>query len=139
LSQKAALQQVTAPDTYTNYTQSPEHTVDAGKRLVFVKFGKTLMFADVERYIELLKANPVFEPNFSEIVDLSDVVELDMRAEDFLKVADEIDPFVSTARRAFIARSSVQNHAARMHKILRGHKNIEIFGTREQAEEWIRS
>jgi DNA-binding CsgD family transcriptional regulator len=62
-----------------------------------------------------------------------------MRAEHFLKLADEIDPFAATARRAFIARSSVQNHAARMHKILRGHKNVEIFGTMEAAEEWIRS
>jgi hypothetical protein len=139
MSHKEALQNMPATNTYTNYTQSAEHTVDADRRLVFVKFGKTLTFADVERYIELLQANPVFEPNFSEIVDLSDVVELDMRAEDFLKLADEIDPFEANAKRAFIARSSVQNHAARMHKILRGHKNIEIFRTMDEADQWLRS
>jgi hypothetical protein len=139
LSHKAALQQVAVPDTYTNYVQSPEHRVDGNKRVVFVKFGKTLRFTDIESYIAVLKANPVFEPNFSEIVDLSDVVESDMRAEHFLKVTDEIDPFIASARRAFIARSSVQNHAARMHKILRGQRNVEIFGTLEAAEEWIRS
>jgi DNA-binding CsgD family transcriptional regulator len=139
VSHKEALQNMPAAGTYSNDTQPAEPMIDADRRLVFVKFGKSLTFADVESYIGRLQANPVFESNFSEIVDLSDVVELNMRAEDFLKLADEIDPFAANARRAFIARSSVQNHVARMNKILRGNKNIEIFRTMDEAEQWIHS
>ena len=64
---------------------------------------------------------------------------MDLQADGFLKLADEIDPFSPDAKRAFVAKSPVQNHAARMHKILRTQRNIEIFRTIEEAERWIES
>ncbi len=118
---------------------SAEHIVDAEKRLVVVKFGKKLTVRDIERYANLLRANPLFQPNFSEIVNLTEVEEVELQSDEFLRLADEIDPFSTDAKRAFVARSSVQNHAARMHKILRTQRNIEIFRTVEEAEHWIRT
>lgn len=119
--------------------RSADYTVDAQKRLVVVKFGKRVTFQDIERYSHLLRANAAFRPTFSEITDLTDVEELDLQADEFLRLADEIDPFSTDARRAFVVRTSVQSHAARMHKILRTQRNIEIFHTFEGAERWIQS
>ena len=85
-----------------------------------------------------LRRNPLFRPNFSEIVDLTDVEEVDLQADEFLKLADVVDPFSLDSKRAFVARTSGQKHAARMHKILRSSRNIEIFATMEEAEEWTR-
>ena len=116
-----------------------EHTVDTKRKLVIVQFRKKLTVRDVERYARLLRANPSFKPSFSEIVDLREVEEVDLQADGFLKLADEIDPFSPDAKRAFVAKSPVQNHAARMHKILRTQRNIEIFRTIEEAERWIES
>ena len=114
-----------------------EHVVDAEKRLVIVKFGKKLSFRDVERYANQLRSDPAFRPTFSEIADLSQVEEVAVEADEFLKLADKTDPFSPNAKRAFVARSPVQTHAARMHKILRTQRNIEIFSTLEAAEDWI--
>lgn len=111
--------------------------VDAEKGLVVVKFGKKLNFSDIKHYATMLRSNPSFQSNFSEIADLSEVEHLDVEANEFLKLADESDPFDATAKRAFVARSPVQTHAARMHRILRGQKNFEIFATFEEAEKWI--
>ncbi len=108
------------------------------KKLVVVKFGKTLTAGDIERYAKLLQSNPSFQPNYSEIVDLTQVEELDLQADEFLRLADEIDPFSPEANRAFVVRDSVQNHAARMHKVLQVQRNIEIFRSVEDAERWIR-
>ena len=77
-----------------------------------------------------------FSQSYSEVVDLTDVEELDLQAEDFLKLADQIDPFSPEAKRAFVVRTSTQNHAARMHKVLRS-RNIEIFHSVEEAERWV--
>ena len=118
--------------------RSAEYTVDAERRVVVVKFGKKVTFKDIEQYSLGLRANPVFKSNFSEIVDLTEVEELALEADDFLKLADEIDPFSPVAKRAFVARTAVQSHAARMHKILRVQRYIEIFRTVEEAEQWIR-
>jgi hypothetical protein len=113
--------------------------VDAERRTVTVKFRGKVTVGDIERYSKLLQENPTFRPDYSEVVDLTQVEELDLNANEFLKLADEIDPFSPDAKRAFVVRTAVQNHAARMHKVLRVQRNIEIFRSIEEAERWIAS
>jgi len=118
---------------------SADYTLDAQKRLVVVKFGKKVTFQEIERYSHLLRADPAFHPMFSEITDLTEVEELNLGADEFLRLADEIDPFSIDARRAFVVRTSPQNHAARMHKILRTQRHFEIFHTLAEAKRWVQS
>jgi hypothetical protein len=117
----------------------PEYTVDAEKRLVTVKFRRKVTVAEFERYATVLRAHPLFEPDFSEIADMREVEQLELTAEEFIRLADEVDPFSRNAKRAFVAGNAVQNHAARMHKILRTQRNLGIFQSVEDAERWIRS
>jgi hypothetical protein len=117
----------------------PNHTIDIEKRLVSVTFQKKVTIAEIKRYAASLRMDPLFEPDFSEIADMRQVEELDLKADEFIRLADEIDPFSLKAKRAFVAGNSVQNHAARMHKILRSQRNFEIFQSVEAAERWIRS
>lgn len=117
--------------------QPVEFVVDSKKRLIVVRFGGKVTAEDIRLYVERLLANPSFQPTFSEIVDLSAVKELDLQADDLLKLADEIDPFSDEAKRAFVVENSVQKHAARMHKVLRNRESIEIFRSFEEAERWI--
>jgi hypothetical protein len=114
-----------------------DYVLDAERRLVTVKLRNKVTVSDIARYAASLRANHLFEPDFSEIVDMTEVEELDIKAEEFIRLADEIDPFSVQAKRAFVARDSVQNHAARMHKILRTQRNISIFSSVEAAQRWI--
>jgi len=113
--------------------------IDAERRLVIARFGKCLTATDIQVYVQNLRAHPSFNPSFSEIADISDVEELPLKGPDFLKLADRFDPFSLESKRAFIAHTPVQKHAARLHKILRSQRNFEIFQTLEEAEGWIRS
>ena len=116
-----------------------QFSVDGKKRLVYAKFGKKVVASDIEQYAKQLRVDPVFEPTFAEIVDLRAAEDLDLGADDFLRLADEIDPFSMNAKRAFVVSTPVQSHAARMHKILRSQRNIEIFPSCEEAEHWVKS
>jgi hypothetical protein len=118
-------------------TRSAEYLVDTQNQRVTVRFGKKLTFGEIKQYALWLQLDPLFQSRYSEIVDLTEVEELDLQADEFLKLADEIDPFSPEAKRAFVVRNSVQNHAARMHKVLRTLRNIEIFHSIEEAERWI--
>ena len=109
------------------------------RQLVTVKFGNRVTAEEIGEYVQKLIAHPSFQPTFSEIVDIREAQDVDLQADDFLKLADQVDPFSPEAKRAFITRTTVQNHAARMHKILRSQRNIEIFQTFEDAERWIGS
>jgi hypothetical protein len=73
--------------------------VGPDRELVLVKSGKKLTVEQVERYTVRLRSNLSFRPSFSEIVDLSEVEEVDLKADEFLKLADQIDPFSTTAKR----------------------------------------
>jgi len=111
--------------------------VDAGRKLVTVKFGKKVTAADIANYASRLRDHPSFQPSFSEICDLSNIEHLDLSADDFLRLADQVDPFAEDAKRAFVVRTQTHAHAARMHKALRVHRHFEIFYSPADAERWI--
>lgn len=112
-------------------------TIDANHRLVIAGFGERLTAIDIQTYVQDLRNHPRFHSSFSEIADISNVKELPLEAADFLRLADSVDPFSIESKRAFVAQTSLQKHAARMHKILRSQRNFEIFETLEEAKRWI--
>lgn len=113
--------------------------IDVEKRRVLVCFYNKVRATDIYLYTDRLRMDPQFHPEFSEIVDLTKADDLDLQADEFLKLADEIDCFSAGTWRAFVVGSSVQEHAARMHKILRLEANIRIFSCVEEASAWIDS
>ncbi len=48
----------------------PEYKVIPERRLVFVKFGKRVTESEIAGYAASLRVDPLFDPRFSEIVDL---------------------------------------------------------------------
>jgi hypothetical protein len=116
-----------------------DFVIDVEKRTVRVRFCKKVTARDIRAYAERLRTDPEFDPDFSEIVDLSEVEDLALQADEFLQLADQIDCFSAGAWRAFVVRNSVQDHAARMHKILRIPTNMRIFSLLEEAMAWIGS
>lgn len=118
-------------------TEAAEFSIDVARGLVVVKFRARVTVHAIASYTASLRAHPYFDPKFSEITDLREVDDLDLQADEFLILADEVDPFSLEAKRAFLVRTSVQAHAARMHKILRSSRNIQIFENAEEAEGWL--
>ncbi len=121
------------------YHESFEFHVDVAKQLVRVKFAEIVTCEEIASYAKALRVHPDFKPTFAEIVDLREARYLDLEAADFLRLADHVDPFSGEAKRAFVVQTSVQNHAARMHKILRAERNIAIFHSLQEAEDWIQA
>jgi hypothetical protein len=129
-----------AGKTAAAQTASAVCTINYAKGIVSVKFTKKLAASDIVNYAAALRADPAFEPEFAEIVDLREVEEIGLDARQALSLADEVDPFSTTSKRAFITRNSAQVHAARMHLLLRSNQeNIRIFESIEEALRWIES
>lgn len=119
---------------------SAAYTVDRAQRMVSVRFGKNLRVQDIANYADSLRSNLLFDPSFSELVDLSKVESLDLGPDQALQLADEIDPFLPTARRAFVVGSSASAYAARMHMLLRAEtQNIRIFQSIDEAKQWLQA
>lgn len=120
--------------------ESGNYEISVLEKLVSVKFGSRVTIQDIDNYAKALRADPRFAPNFSEIIDLSEVEEFQSEAKEAMALADQIDPFCLSARRAFVAQTPAQIHTARMHQLLRdAKKSIGIFHSLAEAREWIRS
>jgi hypothetical protein len=116
----------------------PEYQIFPRRRIVLVKFGKRTTEREIASYALSLRIDPLFQPEFSEIVDLRDVKDLDLNGAEMMDLADNVDPFSYEAKRAFVVGDSVQGHAARMHQILRiAKENLIVVHSVEEAERWI--
>lgn len=114
------------------------YSIDPEKRLVHVQFGKRLTVTEIGHYVRQLGLNPAFDPNFHEIVDLTQVELLELRGEEILKLADHVDPFSFESKRAFVVRNETHAHQAKMYAISRtARDNIRAFPTMREAERWI--
>jgi hypothetical protein len=117
-----------------------EYSIDPEKALVFVRFARKLTARDIESYASALKQDPRFAPNLSEIIDLRAVEDIEIAPAQAIALADVVDPFSLSARRAFVIGNDLQANAARMHQMLRSPaRNIAIFDSLARAEEWVRS
>lgn len=119
---------------------SLDYRIDADHGRVYVRFVGRLTANLIERYAGALKENLAFEPGWSEIVDLSTVTEIEISADDAIRLADQVDPFSLSSRRAFVVTNDLQRHSARMQQILRSpSKTMGIFDTMAEAEKWVSS
>lgn len=129
-------------DLLARHNSSPEsssdYRIDADHGRVYVRFAGKLTVDLIERYTGELRKNRAFEPGWSEIVDLRNVEEIEINPEGTIALADQIDPFSLTSRRAFVVSNELQRQRARMQQILRSpSKTIGIFHTMEEAEAWV--
>lgn len=115
-----------------------EYEVDAGKKVVLVKFGTTISDRTIEKYLRQLRRDPAFASSYHEIVDLTALEEINVRGEELMRLADMVDPFSFASKRAFVVQNAFQAHEARMYQILRGARTrIQLCDSMEEAEDWV--
>jgi hypothetical protein len=128
------------PRSASNSAASPccAYTIDAANELVSVKFAHKITFRDIAAYASKLRANPQFVPSFCEIIDLRDVEQVEVSATEGMTLADHVDPFTASSKRAFVCRSNAQINVAHIHRILRAESaTIRIFLSLDEANQWI--
>ena len=117
---------------------SPDYRIDTADCLISIRFTGKLTFADIVNYASCLRADPRFNLEFAEIVDLTQVESVELSAGEVISLADRVDPFSFDAKRAFVAQSQAQINAAHLHRILRSEsETIRVFFSIEEAHKWI--
>ena len=139
----AALQPRTVSADKRNMSPSVQlpfdYTIDTGARVVSVRATGTLTFAKIVDYASRLRVDPRFSPAFAEIVDLRLVESVQLSASEAIRLADQVDVFSFTSKRAFVAQSQAQINAGQLHRILRpASTNIRLFFSMDEARAWIR-
>jgi hypothetical protein len=117
--------------------QKPPYSIDTNSRMVAVRFTAELAFSDIVNYAIRLRSDPQFDPGLAELVDLRDVKVVNLSSHDLVQLADQVDPFASQSRRAFVVRNEAQARTVGLHRMLRlGGIRVRIFTSMEEARNW---
>jgi hypothetical protein len=113
------------------------YSIDPAKRLVLTNFSGEVHEAEVRTMFMRMADDPAFDPDFSELLDLSAVTDFHISGEE-LKGISEIDPFSSRARRAFVSPADLLFGVSRMYEGIKGNQhNIATFRHMAEARHWL--
>ena len=107
--------------------------------LVMSTVSGVVTIADALAHRQNLRKHPDFDPNFSQLVDLSNVTKIELSREDVERFAQETI-FSLNSRRAALATSDHAYGLARMFEVLReskGEEGLRIFRNLDEALDWV--
>lgn len=78
------------------------YVIDRNKRLVITTARDRITFAEVMEHQDRLRADPAFNPDFNQLVDATEVTEVDATVDEVKRVANR-RIFSPSSRRAFVA------------------------------------
>jgi len=116
------------------------HVVYVDERLVYTTFSGVVTLDDVVRLIAALRADPSFNSEFAEIVDLGSASDVRLGYEEFKRL-EELDPFSDGSKRAFVIPTNPAVYGVtRMYQLIQNDDpTIKIFRTEQEAREWVNS
>ena len=114
------------------------YRIDVGRRLVLSRAWGVFTAQDLYDHYSSLSADPVFDPSFSQLVDLRDVERVDMEPSVIRRHALE-RLFGKGAQRALVTSSDVAYELARMYGTFAAYasQNVHVFRDMHDAEQWL--
>ena len=115
-----------------------EYQIDVERRLVTSRAWGALTDDDVREHYQALRADPLFDPTYRQLVDMTGITE--DRVDTATKRRESQNQiFVPGVRRAWVASQDYTFGMARMYAVAAENQgqNIGVFRARSDAEEWL--
>lgn len=114
------------------------YEIDPKRRLIISRLTGIVTDEDVQEQRRRLPADPRFEPNYRQLIDLTGITEVRVTSS-AITTAASAQYFTPGTRRAFVAGTDATFGLARMFALrAEGEgQTIEVFRNRKQAEEWL--
>jgi hypothetical protein len=114
------------------------YSIDVERKLVISRAWGVMTDADVREHRRALRNDPLFDPTYRELVDMSGI-SLDLVA---ISTKQEISQdllFAPGVRRAWVAPDDHPFGMAQMYAIAseKQGRGVEVFRSRKKAEEWL--
>jgi len=111
--------------------------VDPSHRIVVTLFSGSVTIDDVRASCQGIKANPAFQPDFRQFIDLSKASELHLHYQDLNQLAEVSDPFSGDAKRALVGPTALSFGIGRMYEIIVNSPTFQVFRSQPEALAWL--
>jgi hypothetical protein len=114
------------------------YTIDTDRKLVVTRIWGAATEDEIHDHGQRLRNDPEFRPDFSQLVDMSDLTEIRVGS-GLIRDAGRNQFFSPGARRAIVANSEAAFGMARMYAIASedSGQTIEVFRDISAAEAWL--
>ncbi len=115
------------------------YIIDKERRLVLSSGTGVLTVEDIQGHMDGLSRDPDFDPDFSQLVDFSQITVVELSPDDIRRFAKRTI-FSSQSRRALFVKNDLQFGLARMfeiHRELNGETGIRVFRNFDEAMDWV--
>jgi hypothetical protein len=114
------------------------YTIDRSQRVVIARASDTLSEDDIHRFREELQSALSFNPHYAQLVDLSDVTDIEVSVPSIARIAGS-SGFAPGVRRAFVGSTDAQYGMARMLATFSEPHGqvVHVFRDRAVAEAWL--
>lgn len=121
---------------------SVEYRIDTTRGVVFSTWHGKLTAEDLNDVARHLRSDPAFNPDYRQLVDLSNVTGVTASFDAMRHYASDPhgDPFSGKGRRALIAPHNLTFGMARMYEALREDKDqggLRVFRTLQEGLQWL--
>jgi hypothetical protein len=114
------------------------YTIIVERKLVISRAWGAVTDDDVREHARMLLADPLFDPNFRQLVDMSGITE-DLVGTTTKQQASHHQLFAPGVRRAWVASKAYSFGMARMYAVAAENQgqNVRVFRERSEAEAWL--
>jgi hypothetical protein len=115
------------------------YKIDKERKLVMSTGSGVLTLADPLEHQKQLQKDPDFERSFSQLLDFTNVTDVELSAEEIRRLA-QTTIFSANSRRAFLVNSDLKFGLARMFAVFRetfGETGIRVFRNLDDALDWV--
>jgi hypothetical protein len=111
--------------------------VDASSRLVITLCANEVTQREVEEMLAGVREHRQFQPDFRQLVDLTQVSRMHLHFRDLYELKDTYDPFSNEAKRAVVATDTATFGISRMYQLMVNSPQFEIFRSLQEAMRWL--
>jgi hypothetical protein len=114
------------------------YTIDTYRKMVVSRIWGAATEDEIFDHGQRLRNDPLFKPDFRQLVDLSELTEI-LVGREVIRDASRNQFFSPGVRRALVAKSDAAFGMARMYAIASedAGQTIEVFRDRDDAERWL--
>jgi hypothetical protein len=113
--------------------------IDKEARMVFSTGSGAFGYDDAVGHMSRLKADPDFDPSFSQLIDFRELTELTLTHDQIAELST-VEVFLPEARRAFLVSTAEQFGLARVfqaYRSARGDQSIRVYTDPGEAYAWL--
>ena len=114
------------------------YVIDGTSRIVVTTCVGAITFEEMRDVATEMRDDPEFKSNFGQLIDLTQVSQLNLTFRELTTFKESFDPFSNESQRAVVALADAAYGIGRMYGGILDRPSFAVFRTMNEARQWLK-